>query len=66
MIFEKKSLCIIVPLDPAKGSRYTEPVCDYESDDNLDCIYKITVRDQDWVNPRADGQITWDRESSYT
>jgi len=41
MIFERKSLCIIIPMDPAKGSRYTEPVHDYESDDDLDCIYKI-------------------------
>ena len=66
MIFEKKSLCVIVPLDPVEGSLYTEPVCDYESNDNLECIYKITVRDQDWVNPIVDGKITWDRESSCT
>jgi len=64
MIFEKKLLQVIVPLYPAKGSCYTEPVQDYESNDNIDCIYKITVRDQDWVNPTADGRITWDCESS--
>ena len=45
MIFENKSLCVIVPLDPTEGSRYTEPVCDYESDDDLDCIYKILMWD---------------------
>ena len=66
MIFEKKSLRIIVPLDPAEGSRYTEPVRDYESDDDLECIYGITVQDQDWVNPTVDGRITWDCESSST
>jgi len=38
MIFEKKSLCVVVPLDPTKGSHYIEPVCDDESDDDLDCI----------------------------
>lgn len=43
MIFENKSLCVIIPLDPAEGSRYTELVHDYESDDDLDCIYKITA-----------------------
>ena len=37
MIFEKKSLRVIVCLDPAEGLRYTEPVRDYEeSDDDLD------------------------------
>ena len=45
MIFEKKSLCVVVPLDPAEGPSYTEPVRGYESDDNLDQIYKITVWD---------------------
>jgi len=43
MIFEKKSLRVIVPLDPAKGAQYTEPVRDDDSDDDLDCIYKITT-----------------------
>ena len=36
MIFEKKSLRVIVPLHDAEGSRYMEPVHDYESDDVLD------------------------------
>lgn len=66
MIFEKKSLCVIILVDHAEGSRYTESVCDYERDDDLDCIYKITTRDQVWVNPTMDGQITWERESSCT
>lgn len=26
MIFEKKSLCIVIPLNPAEGSCYMEPV----------------------------------------
>ena len=41
MIFEKKLLHVVLPLDPAEGPRYTEPVRDYESDDELDQIYKI-------------------------
>ena len=28
MIFEKKSLRVVVPLDPVEGLHYTEPVCD--------------------------------------
>jgi len=46
MIFEKKSMRIIVPMDHSEGSHYIEPVRDYESDDDLDCIYKITTQDQ--------------------
>lgn len=43
MIFENNSLHIVIPLDPAERSRYTELVRDYESDDDLHYIYKITT-----------------------
>jgi len=44
MMFEIKSLRVVVPLDPAEGARYTELVRDFlESDDDLDKIYKIIV-----------------------
>lgn len=39
---------------------------DYESDDDFACIYKITMRNQDWVNPTTDGWIAWECESSCT
>ena len=45
IIFEKKSLCVVVPLDLVKGARYTKPVRNDESDDDLDYIYKIIVRE---------------------
>lgn len=51
MTFEKKVLMVIVPLDPSEGVRYTKPVCNYEEDDDLDRVYKITVHDEDWINP---------------
>lgn len=66
MIFEKKSLQVVVPLDLIEGSCYTEPMRDYNSDDDLDYIYKITTCEQDWVNPIADGQISWEHESACT
>jgi len=42
--------CVVVPLGLAKGLHYTEPVHEYNSDDDLDYIYKITAREKDWVN----------------
>lgn len=47
MVFEKKSLHIVVPLDPIEGLCYTELVHNYDSDDDLDYVYKITVWEQD-------------------
>jgi len=43
MIFEKKSLCVVVLLDPTEGEHYTEPVHDDGDDEEMDCIYKITT-----------------------
>ena len=43
MIFEKKSLHIVIPLDPTEGVRYTEPMHNDGSDDEIDCIYKLIV-----------------------
>ena len=65
MIFEKKSLRVVILLDPAEGACYTEPVRDKGSDDELDYIYKITLQDQDWVNLITEGQISWEHIDSY-
>lgn len=42
MIFDKKSLRIVVLLEPTEGAHYTEPVHDDEIDKDLDHIYQIT------------------------
>ena len=57
MEFENNGTRVIIPLDPAKGERYTEPV---HVDDDIDHIYKMNVHDEDWINPRADGKLNWE------
>ena len=47
MSFETKSLHVIVPLDPIEGEHYTEAMRNDGSDEELDCIYKITAWNQD-------------------
>lgn len=66
MTFERKALMVIVPLEPAEGAQYIEPVYDYEEDDDLNQNYKITPHDEYQINPTIDGQITQDREKSCT
>lgn len=66
IIFEKNSLHVVVPLDPAEGAHYTEPMCDNESYDELDYIYDLTMQDQDWVKSTTDGRILWRHDSSCT
>ena len=54
MVFESKGTWVIVPLDPAEGAQYIEPA--YEEEE-LDHIYKLTVQDEDWVNPMDEGML---------
>ena len=56
----------MVPLDPAEGVCYTEPMCDEENEEELYCIYQIIALDQDQVNPTVNGRISWERDSSRT
>ena len=51
---------MIVPLDPAEGEQYIEPVCEEE---DVDHIYKLTAQDKDWINPIAEGVLCWENDS---
>ena len=58
MTFEGRYLRVIVPLDPSQGERYIEPLRD-EDQDVLDHIYNITVKEEDYVDPNAEGIMDW-------
>ena len=58
MTFEGKYLWVIVPLDPSQGERYTKPA-KYEDQDVLDHIYNITAKEEDYVDPTAEGIMDW-------
>lgn len=64
MILKKKSLHVVIPLNSVEGECYIEPMHDDGSDDEMDCIYKITSWDQEWVNPTIDGRVSWEHMSS--
>ena len=54
MVFENNGTRVIVPLEPVEGERYTELVRDEE---DVDHIYKLTMRDEDWINPTVEGVL---------
>jgi len=66
MIFKKKCLHVVVPLDLAEGACYTKPVRNEDSNDELDGIYQITAQDQDQVNLTVDERISWEHDISCT
>jgi hypothetical protein len=62
MTFEGDGIRFISPLDPNEGHRYKElireEVCAYE----LEKIYKLTAGQQDYINPTANGNLSWQSE----
>jgi hypothetical protein len=59
MAFEGDGLRVIAPLDPDEGQRYTEPIREEDRAYELKNIYKLTARQQDYINPMANGNLRW-------
>lgn len=55
MIFEEKSLHIVVPLDPSEGSCYIELVCDYHS--NNERTTKPSCASHNWTKSKENKQL---------
>jgi hypothetical protein len=64
MTFEGNVLKVITPLDPDEGCRYTEPIREEDHVYELENIYKMTVRQHDYINPTTDGNLSWRSESA--
>ena len=57
MTFELGEYRVIMPLDPSEGESLVEPTCiDLEE---INQLYKTTTRDEDYINPTADGVLSW-------
>jgi hypothetical protein len=55
MIFEAENLRVIAPLDPMTGKRYIEP----SRGNDINNLYNMTTQMDDYVNPTADGVLSW-------
>jgi hypothetical protein len=58
MVFEGDGLRVITPLDPNEGPRYIEPIREEDCAYMLENICKLTTRQQDYINPTADGKLS--------
>jgi hypothetical protein len=59
MAFERDGLRVIAPLDPDEGTRYTDPIREEDHAYELENIFKITTRQQYYINPTTDGNLSW-------
>jgi hypothetical protein len=57
MTFESGDYRVIAPLDPSEGERFVEPT--FLDLEEIGQLYRTTVRDEDYVNPSADGVLSW-------
>jgi hypothetical protein len=64
MTFEGDGLRVIAPLDLDEGHRYTEPIREEDPAYELENIYKLTARQQDYINPTTDVNLSWRSESA--
>jgi hypothetical protein len=62
--FEGDGLRVIAPLNPDEGPRYIEPIKEEDDAYDLENIYELTTRQQDYINPTADGNLSWKSDSA--
>ena len=66
MVFEKDNMRVIFYLDPSEGVCYTNLVWVEYFDADVDNIYQITTKEEDWINLTAQGKLSWEHDSSCT
>ena len=59
MTFEDNQIQVIAPLDPFQGPRYIEPIRAEEEVRNMESLYQMTTNQSDYINPTAEGNISW-------
>ena len=57
---------LVSPIYPLEGQTYVEPVYNEGQGDYLDQIYNVTAMQEDYVNPKTDGNLSWKSASSST
>ena len=60
MDFEYNGVQVIIPLDLVDGHQYTEPM---RIEDGTTKIYNLSLREEDWLNPRAYGSLKWEKDN---
>jgi hypothetical protein len=59
MTFEGDFLRVISPFHIDEGHRYTKSIREEDHVYELENIYKLTGRQQDYINPKTDGNLRW-------
>jgi hypothetical protein len=66
MTFYGNGLKFIAPSDLDKGHRYTKPIREEDCAYELENIYNMTTRQQDYIIPTTDKNLSWQSESEFS
>jgi len=58
LVLEQGNLRVIAPLDPKAGTIYVETIQRGMALEGVDGLYKITMRDDDYINHTTDGVLS--------
>jgi hypothetical protein len=64
MTLEGDVLRVIALLDPDEGRRYIESIREKDHAYELENIYKLTARQQYYINPTTDGNLSWQSDNA--
>ena len=64
--FEDSKIRLVMPIDPLEGKRYVELVNSEGQGNYLDHVYNIMSRSYYYINPIADGKLSWQSASYCT
>ena len=57
--FEDDEMRVVAPIDPLEGQRYVESMFNEGQGDQLDNFYNVGSLREDYINPTADGNLSW-------
>ena len=57
--FEDSKMRVVAPIDHLEGKNYVEPVHRKKKEHYLDQLYNIMSSKEDYINPIADGNMSW-------
>jgi len=64
MVFESTEYKVNEPLYPLEGGRYVQPATDNILTEDVNQLYRTTMHKEDYINPTANGMLSWRSISS--
>jgi hypothetical protein len=65
MSFETDTPRVVTPIEPYENDNYNDPVDEDVQSSDIENIYKVTGHWEGYINPIANGELSWRSVKSY-